>query len=308
MKYKIWINEWLNVYVKQSIKEKTYINYSTMIRVHIIPHLGEYELEDMTLPVLQNFVLELGKTGNSKTEKGLSASTISIIITLIQRSLRFAVEIGKVDVQYSDHIKRPKLNSREIDSFTVAEQKKIESCILQHPQSKEIGILLCLYTGLRIGELMALRWCDIDLNDCLIYVNGTCRDGFVDGKLTKVIDTPKTSSSKRMIPIPFQIVPYLVEVKKHSKSEYIIFGNNKLISVRAYQKRFTAILKKLNIEHRGFHALRHTFATRALECGMDVKTLSEILGHKNPNITLSRYAHSMMEHKIAMMNRVGLLL
>lgn len=100
----------------------------------------------------------------------------------------------------------------------------------------------------------------------------------------------------------------LREHKKKSYSNYIISSERKPLYIRSYQRSFDLLLKELHIEHKGFHSLRHTFATRAIECGMDVKTLSGILGHKNPTITLNRYAHSMMDHKKEMMNRLGKML
>jgi len=192
-----------------------------------------------------------------------------------------------------------------VECFSLSEQRKIEEDILKSPCDKRIGILICLYTGIRIGELMALRWCDIDFDRCVITVNATCRDGSLDGKIIKIIDLPKTATSKRAIPVPRQIMPYLRRLELKQSGEYVINNNGRMITVRGYQKTFALMLQRLGIEHRGFHSLRHTFATRALECGMDVKTLADILGHKNPNVTLNRYAHSMMEHKVAMMNRVG---
>lgn len=111
-----------------------------------------------------------------------------------------------------------------------------------------------------------------------------------------------------MIPLPKQLLPKLKSIKKNGNSDFVVSAGDKAVSVRSYQRSFELLLKKLNIPHRGFHALRHTFATRALECGMDVRTLAEILGHKNPTVTLNRYAHSLLEHKTAMMNRLGKLL
>ena len=108
-----------------------------------------------------------------------------------------------------------------------------------------------------------------------------------------------------MIPLPKQLLPLLKEHKKKSNSQYIVSSNGHGITVRSYQRSFELLQKRLGIERKGFHSLRHTFATRALECGMDVKTLSEILGHKNATVTLNRYAHSMMEHKKEMMNKLG---
>ena len=109
-------------------------------------------------------------------------------------------------------------------------------------------------------------------------------------------------------PFPKQILPLLKSLKKRSNCEYIIADGDKPVFVRSYQRTFELLLKKLGIAHKGFHSLRHTFATRALECGMDVKTLSELLGHKNATVTLNRYAHSLLEHKTDMMNRLGKLL
>lgn len=308
MKYKDWICEWLDDYVKPTVKEKTYLNYSIMLRTHILPNIGEHELDELTLPVLQSFVFNMSDHGNAKTGGGLSPSTVSMIEGVVERSLNFAVEIGLIERHYAAHVRCPRVNGKKVECFSLSEQRKIEEDILKSSCDKRIGILLCLYTGMRIGELMALRWCDIDFDRCVITVNATCRDGFLDGRVIKIIDLPKTATSKRAIPVPHQIMPYLRELKKRGNCEFVISNNGNIISVRGYQKSFSVLLKRLQIAHKGFHSLRHTFATRALECGMDVKTLADILGHKNPNITLNRYAHSMMEHKVAMMNRVGRLL
>ena len=171
---------------------------------------------------------------------------------------------------------------------------------------KMFGIILCLYTGLRIGELLALEWTDIDFSKGELTVSKTCHDAKTENGYCRVADVPKTQTSRRVIPIPRQILPLLREQKKKSKSTFVV-GEDRVQSVRSYQYSFSLLLKKLSIPHHGFHALRHTFATRALECGMDVKTLSEILGHKNSVVTLNRYAHSLMPHKHDAMNRLGKL-
>ena len=305
MKYKDWICEWLDDYVKPTVKEKTYLNYSVMLRTHILPAIGELELDELTLPVLQSFVFNMSDHGNAKTGDGLSPSTVSMIEGVVERSLNFAVEIGLIERHHAAHVRCPRVNGKKVECFSLSEQRKIEEDILKSPCDKRIGILICLYTGMRIGELMALRWCDIDFDRCVITVNATCRDGFLDGKVIKIIDLPKTATSKRAIPVPRQIMPYLRRLKLQQIGEYVINNNGQMITVRGYQKTFALMLRRLGIEHRGFHSLRHTFATRALECGMDVKTLSEILGHKNATVTLNRYAHSLMDHKRDMMNRLG---
>ena len=247
---------------------------------------------------------ELLSSGNEKTGKGLSANTVNAIISVLQNSLRTAHLLGYAKDYTANMIKRPKLKERKIECFTLAEQKKIESAVFDSKKTKMFGIVLCLYTGLRIGELIALQWKDIDLQKGLLTVFRSCHD--TRGGI--VFDEPKTATSRRVIPLPKQLLPKLKSIKKSSNSDFVVSVDGNAVSVRSYQRSFELLLKRQNIVHRGFHSLRHTFATRALECGMDVKTLSEILGHKNPTVTLNRYAHSLLEHKTAMMNRLGKLL
>ena len=228
---------------------------------------------------------------------------------MLKNSLRAARRTGIIDHEYSDSIQMPKVHEKEVSCFSVAEQKKIERAVLESGKDRLFGIVLCLYTGLRIGELMALKWEDIDLQRGTLWVNKTSRDRWQNGQYIRQLDTPKTVSSKRIIPIPKQLLPHLRVIKKRSQSAFVISGKNgKDVPLRSYQKTFERLLVRECIPHKGFHALRHTFATRALECGMDVKTLSKILGHKNATITLNRYAHSLLEHKREMMNKLGKLL
>ena len=259
-------------------------------------------MDDLTAVTLQKFVAAL-------IDKGLSANTVNGAITLLKTSLQRAVSVGVAQRQYSDFIVRPKTREKQVECFSKDEQKKIERYVFDKNKPKLFGIVLCLYTGLRIGELLALTWEDVDLQKGILCVSKSCHDSWENGEYVKVIDEPKTESSMRIIPFPKQLLPRLKELKKLTKNGYVIGGECVHgAQVRSYQKTFETLLKKLKISHKGFHSLRHTFATRALECGMDVKTLSEILGHKNPTVMLKRYAHSMLEHKAEMMNRVGKLL
>ena len=226
------------------------------------------------------------------------------MISVIQSSLKTAHLLGLTKEYTADKLKRPKLIERPVECFSLKEQKQIEQAVLNSKKDKLFGILLCLYSGLRIGELIALQWSDIDFAKGTLTVSKSCHDG----KNGLIIDEPKTATSRRTIPLPKQLMPLVKMLKKRSDSDFVVSSHGKPISVRSYQRSFELLLKKLDIPHRGFHSLRHTFATRAIECGMDVKTLSEILGHKNPTVTLNRYAHSLMEHKQDMMNRLGKLL
>ncbi len=302
MNYQTWLDEWLISYVKPSVKIRTYENYRILTK-HVKSSLGGYSLTEITPIILQRFVSEL-------IVKGLSTSSVNSIITITQTSLTLANDIGLITENPTTKIKRPKIKEKEIICFNVDEQKKIEQFVLSGKKQKLFGIILCLYIGIRIGELLALEWEDVDFEKRTISVNKSCHDGKdKNGKFGRIVDTPKTKASKRVIPVPKQIIPLIKAHKRKSKSKYVITDDyNNPPYVRSYQRAFELLLKRLKIEHKGFHALRHTFATRAIECGMDVKTLSEILGHKNPTVTLNRYVHALLEHKAEMMNKLGKIL
>ena len=230
------------------------------------------------------------------------------VISVIQNSLKTAHILGLTPVYEANKIKRPKPKEKQIECFTISEQKKIEQAVSNSKKSKLYGIIICLYTGLRIGELLALEWSDIDFEKGILSITKSCHDANKNGVHCRVVEHPKTENSRRIIPLPKQLMPILKDLKRKSTSNFIIADKDAPVFVRSYQRSFELLLVKLDIPHRGFHSLRHTFATRAIECGMDIKTLSEILGHKNSIITLNRYAHSLLEHKSEMMNKLGKLL
>ena len=308
MKYKEWLVEWLDNYIMPTAKDKTYVSYSDIARLHLISNLGDYELKELTPIIVQKHITELMQSGNLRTGKGLSANSINTIITVIQGSMSTAYRLGYVSVYEMDMVKRPKIKEKPIEAFTPSEQKKIEQAVLSDKREKMKGVIICLYTGLRIGELLALEWDDIDFAKAELNVTKTCHDGKnKDGKFGRITEPPKTENSRRTIAIPKQLIPLLREMKKKSKSNLVVSGEKPLF-IRSYQRSFELLLNKLGIPRHGFHTLRHTFATRAIECGVDVKTLSETLGHKNATITLNRYVHLFMDHKHSMMDKVGKIL
>lgn len=308
MKYEKWLNEWLDNYVKIASKHRTIERYTEIVNQHLIPSIGDYELQELTPILLQKYVTELLEHGNKRTGQGLAASSVNSIITVIQSSLHIAYNLGYIDNRIGDKIKRPKMAERQVECFTKDEQKRIEQAVLDGKKPYMIGILISLYTGVRIGELLSLEWKDVDFENRLLKIDKTCHYGKdQSGAFVRITDTPKTDSSVRIIPLPKQLIPIIKSCKKQCMSSLIISRNGKGVSTRTYQRNFDTLLKSLQIPHRGFHALRHTFATRAIECGMDVKTLSEILGHKSSTITLNRYVHSLLNHKKEMMDRLGKL-
>ena len=308
MKYGNWLQLWLDNYVKPAVKQRTYERYGAIVDQHVSGVLGGFELDELLPSRLQIYTVGMLKSGKVKGEGGLRPNTVNSIITVIQHSLKAAYAAGETESYIGDRIQRPAVRKKEICCFTHEEQRRIEDEIVGKRKIKMYGVILCMYTGLRLGELLALEKGDTD--GFKLRVTKSCYDGKDEnGRFTRCTDTPKTPSSVRVIPVPRQLRPLIETLKADGESRYLINSKDgKVIAVRSYQRSFELLLKRLDIPHRGFHALRHTFATRALECGMDVKTLSEILGHKNPSTTLMHYAHSLDEHKNAMMNKVGELL
>lgn len=308
MKYNVWFEEWLTHYIKPSSKQRTFEQYSRAAQIHILPYLGDVELTDLTPFILQKFITGLTENGNKRTGKGLSPNFVKTILSIVQNSLKTAHLVGYLPEYSANKIKRPKPKEKQVECFSAWEQKKIEEAALSAKKDKYRGIILCLYTGLRIGELLALTWNDVDFEKSILSVTKTCHDGNENGKHVRIIDMPKTENSRRQIPLSKTLVKMLKDMKKKSKCEFVIADGEKPVFIRSYQRMFELFLKKVGLQHKGFHSLRHTFATRALECGMDVKSLSEILGHKNAVITLNRYAHSLWEHKAEMMNKLSKML
>ena len=301
MKFTKWLNDWLEYYVRPFAKQRTFIKYQMQVEKYILPEIGDVDTNELSADVIQKFSARL-------TQSGLASNTINNILSTLNLSLKRAAMLGLLKNRFSDAIVRPKPREKQVESFTKREQYILERYAMWNKRDNLFGIVLSLYTGLRVGELLALKWSDIDFAKKRITVNKCCRDEWENGKYIKIIETAKTQASERVIPFPKQLLPKLRELKKRSKCQYVIPGKSEYgAQMRSYQRTFECLLKTLNLPHRGIHALRHTFATRALEVGMDVKTLSEIMGHSDPTVTLKRYAHSMFEHKSEMMNKLGKL-
>lgn len=301
MKYIDWLRKWLSLCAATS-KEPTVEKYELIIRRHINPKIGSYELNTINAEILRNFSLGL-------ISNGLAPNTIKGIQFVVKSSLRSAVDFGFIVQECTQAMVVPRSQEKSVSALSLREQRVIEHYIITRQKPEEFGIIFSLYTGIRIGELLALQWKDIDLIRGTAYIHKTSRDVWKNNAYQKCIYPPKTSAANRCIPIPKQLIPLLRQLYRGNENAFLVENAHKhCLQTRSYQEMFSKILRRLNIPHKGFHSLRHTFATRALECGMDIKTLSEILGHANPSITLKRYAHSMLEHKINMMNRVGKML
>ena len=297
--YGDWIYEWL-IDKKEYIKESTYANYSNNIFNHIIPRLGHIYIEDLNHKTIQDFLLYLFKYGRKDNSGGLSEKTIKDITIIIKGSLRKAINEEKIK-HFELTFNYPKDNKySKIYILSKSEQNKLTNYVLENLTNRNIGLLISLYSGLRIGELCALKWNDIDFKKNILSVNKTIQRVYIkdkDKNISKVIiKTPKTKNANREIPINKEFAELLKQIKTNG-DDYIITGTDKYLEPRTYRKYFNKLLKQIRIKQFNFHSLRHTFATNCISLGVDYKTVSELLGHANVNITLNLYVHPRLSQK-----------
>lgn len=297
--YKDWIYEWL-IEKKDYIKESTYANYSNNIFNHIIPKLGNYHLNQINHKIIQDFLLELSKNGRKDNTGGLSEKTIKDITIIVKGSIKKAINENKIKyIELSFNY--PKDNKdKSIYILTKHEQNKITNYVLNNCTSKNIGLLISLYSGIRIGELCALQWKDVDFKNNKLTISKTIQRIYIkdkDNNISKIIvSTPKTKNANREIPINKDFLEILKKLKSE-KDNYVLSNTSKYVEPRTYRKHFNKVLRKLKIKQFNFHSLRHTFATNCISLGCDYKTVSELLGHANVNITLNLYVHPRYSQK-----------
>ncbi len=280
------------------IKVSTAANYTMKADKHILPVFGEVDISMINESDIHSFI-------DSKRKKGLSDRYISDIISLMRSVCKFASRKYHVTNPLNDFrfIKRKQADIRVLDK---REHAKLAEYVMNNHNRTNLGIALAIGTGGRIGELCAFRGKDIDLKKQILTVNSTVqriqtKDANTKTKL--IISEPKSDSSKRVIPIPKELIPYLEEFKVKD-DEFLLSGTDKPLEPRTMQNRFARILNNVNLPSVHFHSLRHYFASTCVRLGFDIKSLSELLGHSSVEITLNRYVHSSFEQKIEYMNRI----
>lgn len=286
MLYKKMLEEWLSNQ-KKYLKYSTYTNYFNIIHNHIMPYLGDYDISMLNNDILQQFILDQLESGRADNKGGISYKFAKDIITV----LKLTLEDSQIKIQLPYH------PPKEVEIF----DKENQITLINHLQSnincKNFGILLCIHTGLRIGELCALKWSDINFNAKLLNINKTMIRTYTKEDGSKLhITPPKTRSSLRTIPLNSWIMQY-ANLLQGKDDHYILTNRENHIEPNKYRLYYNKLLKKLELPHLTFHALRHTFATRCIECGCDYKSLSELLGHSNVSITMNIYVHPQMELK-----------
>ena len=295
--YEHIVYEWLKTKNEETnaeeVKEQTYIKYHYMTEKYILGKLGGEMFSKLNTKTFQKFF-------DDEEINKMALSTQKTLFYIINASCQYGIvnnyktNLNKIEVK----IKTPK---PKIVYLTKYEQQKVEELLYKKKGLKALGILMCLYTGLRIGELCGLRWGDIDLRNKSYRIEHTVQriknlDENATTKTKIIISEPKTLCSKRTVPIPDFLIPLL---RKYKKEDHIFVFSDKDVprDPRTFESYFERLLKKCKIDNINFHALRHTFATRSLEAGMDIKTLSEILGHSSYRITLDIYVHSSFDLK-----------
>lgn len=281
------------------LKGSTENKYKYMIEKHIKPQLGGRRISTVTASVINDFLLEKKRQGRLDGGGGLAASYVKTMAIIIESAIKFAAAEGFCKPLNNQILKPPGVK-KEPEILSLSAQKHFECSVGDSVNETITGIYIGLYAGLRIGEVCALSWNDIDFASQIICVRHTvsrvekCDSNCGKGSVL-IIDTPKTNASIREIPIPSILLHILMRMKEFSVSEYVISTHSGFLSTRTFDYRYKKVLRELGIPVVNFHAFRHTFATRCIEVGMDIKSLSQILGHANVSTTLNTYVHPSMD-------------
>lgn len=298
--------EWLDAF-SINFKESTYIRYRTLIECYLMPSFQTVKIEKITKEMVRKLCKHLELHGK-KDKTGLSPKTISDVLSVLRRILNYAGTIGiSVDSKVLDI--RVKQTQKSLPILSLPEQMILQQYLEEYPDALNLGILLCLLTGIRIGELCALTWEKISISERNIYICQTMQriQNRVPGsKKTHIeIASPKSSSANRNIPISNLLFGFLERYSLSHTGFFLSGSPSKFIEPRCIQRRFHKILDACGLEKRNFHVLRHTFATRCVEAKIDIKTLSEILGHSSVTITMNRYVHPSLELKRETMEQLA---
>lgn len=287
-------------YKRPYVKQSTMAAYVLILENHILPTFGE----DNSLPEqsVQAFVLH-------KIESGLSTKSVKDILIVLKMVMKFGVKKEWMTYYEWDIKYPPSSENKVLDVLSVTNHRKILNHIQSHFTFMGLGIYISLSTGLRIGEVCALKWSDINVTDGILTVNRTIERIYIiegEKKHTElVINTPKTKNSCREIPMNKELLGMLRPLKKVVNDDYYILTNDERpIEPRTYRNYYKRLMEKLDIPKLKYHGLRHSFATRCIEVGCDYKTVSVLLGHSNISTTLNLYVHPNMEQKKRCIDKV----
>lgn len=300
--FKDWVEEWLD-FKRRYVKESTYANYLILLKNQILPAVGEHRLGEINTKVVQELVGEWVEYGRLDGKGGLSKKTIRDIVTILKMCIH---DYGKmhccntpiIEIEYPTNMKNER---REI--LSKEQQEYLLSVIKENLEYESLGYAFSLYTGIRIGELCALKWSDVDMKRHSIIVSKTLQRIYIKGDKGKtgntkiIITSPKSAKAVREIPLSEALYEMVNRLYCHECNAYLLTGTGKYIEPRLYRRHYQKFLKENHMEYIRFHGLRHTFATRCVESGADYKVVSEILGHASVNLTMNLYVHPQWEDK-----------
>lgn len=298
--------EWM-IFKKAQLKESSISKYSNILKSYLIPSYGNMRIKDISRHDVSSYSIKMLITGGHKGI-GLAPKTVNSTLSVMKSIFKYAEREKRIIVADIKDIgvKQPQ---KPLRILTLNEQQRICCFLYENINPCNLGILLCMYTGIRIGELCALRWSDINTDDQTLHIHQTMQriqtPDDLNSKTKVVVLSPKSDCSIRRIPIPDEMFQLLL--KHHNTNDnYLLTGiADKYIEPRTLENKFKRIATACDIHDIKFHALRHTFATRCVERGFDIKSLSEILGHSSVNITLNRYVHPSMALKKQNMNKLS---
>lgn len=291
-----WLSCWMENELLGSVKVSSYQTYANIVKKHLLPALGKMKLAAITPGIIHDFVTALENSG-------LAYNTVKSVYRLLAAAMSGAFEEGLIRKNPCRKIKIQRVEQEEQRVLTRNEQELVKK---SSSDANELPTLLSLYTGMRLGEVCALRWSDIDWEKKTITVKRTVQRVAQrkNGKKTLLmVGTPKSLRSCRVIPVPDFVLKQLKSMLGSRTVSGYIFGNSVIAAEpRTIQRRFKRFMDKLGIAGVHFHTLRHSFATRLLELGVDVKTVSVLLGHGSAKTTLDYYAHSLIEQQRSAVN------
>ena len=300
-----YCDEWLTMN-RSRVKESTFAKYSNTLEKHIKPQFGNCTVQSLSSVMIEQFSHDL------LYKERLAPKTVKDILIILHSILQYtrrqiSEPLPVIEIIY------PRIPKNEMRVLTVEEQKRFVDYLLEDMDGYKFGILLSLLTGMRIGEVCALRWENVDLDNQTIEVKSTMQRvrNFDDANKTKTkisITNPKSDNSYRVIPMTEYTAKLCTANRCDNPAAFVLTGSpDKFIEPRALQYNLKTYAEACDLEDIHFHTLRHTFATRCVEVDFEIKSLSEILGHASPKITLERYVHSSMELKRDNMKKLNSL-
>lgn len=309
--FKTVINEWL-ISKKPTVTPSTHANFTLIAENHLIPHFGRQKIGSITEAQIQDYIFLLHENGRMDESGGLTVKTIRDVILVLRLTLHYAYKERIIPLLNWDLIEYPKESGvKRVISLSKEQEQELIQAIYMDLNRRTAGILVALFTGVRIGELCGLQMQDISLEAKTITINKTVQRIYDKKKETSYlhIGPPKTKTSARIIPIPSLLANIIKKFYTDNPTHYFLTGKSKPTEPRTYRQFFARFIKRNNLQKVKFHEIRHTFAVRAIEIpDFDIKSLSEILGHKNVSFTLNVYGSANYQQKAKCMNLLNDLL